>query len=101
MFVILATTQFNVKTWVVECFKEEAEADALVEKLEPKRYRVSKEDVTKLLAIHPRAVPKNFEDVLNDHINYNIFDLNGDCEYLRYSTLHSFEPEWEPYLIEN
>lgn len=95
MFVILATTQFYVKAWVVGCFKDEVEADALMDKLEPKRYNVSKEDVTKLLAIHPRAVPKKFENILGDHIDYTIFDLNGDCKYIRYSTFHTFDPEWD------
>lgn len=95
MFVILATTQFNVKVWVVEWFNNEEDANVLMEKLTYKVYNIDKEDVTKLLTIHPRAVPKNFEDILHDHINYYLFDLNQDCKYLKYGTYHSFEHEWE------
>lgn len=84
---------------MVDCCNNKEDADSLIEKLTYKVYHVDKEDVTKLLTIHPRAVPKNFEDILHDHINYDLFDLNQECKYLRYGTYHSFEPEWEPWLI--
>lgn len=79
-FVILAATQFNVQVWVVGCFHNKEEADTLMEKLESKRYNVTTESVTNLLTIHPRAVPKKFDDILKDHIVYWLIDLNKDCK---------------------
>jgi|CXWK01.1.fsa_nt_gi hypothetical protein len=108
-FVILAATQFNVKVWVVGCFNNKEEADALMEKLDSKRYNVTKEDVTNLLAIHPRAVPKNFDAPEKnerklerergiykegEHINYWSIDLNQECEPIRYAYGNS-SIEWE------
>lgn len=96
-FVILAATQFNVQVWVVGCFNNKEQADTFMEKFEPKRYNVSKEDVTNLLAIHPRAVPKKFDDILKDHIIYWLVDLNKECESIRYAYGNS-DIEWEGFI---